>query len=361
MATEADDVPDPTSVLKREVEGKEMTSELSNITVSEGPQEEKRKIESWLSQPPEMMEFLGKTGTEEVGDDDEVADTNVINKGNGETDEGDVFSKSLSVTDEKSERFTEHSQMTLEGEKSMASIDPVGTEMDPEMIRPTIDKDRKNKHGSSLLDAPVEETTSEKAGPDVGEFVEENMSLSSKEASQEAVELTEKINDSTSNEDVFFHEVDNLETSAKESESGMKDIVKESRQEILENIATADSDQSKTSMLDEIDDKKNDVSFGQPLDSPEDNVVVEEQDKTETSTHEEQSGHSHMQKTEREAPADSKEIETEGATKYAEVITNIEEQRPAGSPEEISGEERNDETVISYDIDKNETDRKSVV
>ena len=93
MATEADDVPDPTSVLKREVEGKEMTSELSNITVSEGPQEEKRKIESWLSQPPEMMEFLGKTGTEEVGDDDEVADTNVINKGNGETDEGDVFFK----------------------------------------------------------------------------------------------------------------------------------------------------------------------------------------------------------------------------------------------------------------------------
>lgn len=341
-----------------------MTSELSNITVSEGPQEEKRKIESWLSQPPEMMEFLGKTGTEEVGDDDEVADTNVINKGNGETDEGDVFSKSLSVTDEKSERFTEHSQMTLEGEKSTASIDPVGIEMDPEMIRPTIDKDRKNEHGSSLLDAPVEETTSEKAGPDVGEFVEEN--ISSKEASQEAVELTEKINDSTSNEDVFFHEVDNLETSDKESESGMKDIVKESQQEaehkneILEDIATADSDQSKTSKLDEIDDKKNDVSFGQPLDSPEDNVVVEEQEKTETSTHEEQSGHSHMQKTEREAPADSKEIETEGATKYAEVITNIEEQRPAGSPEEIAGEERKDETVISYDIDKNETQEVNV-
>ncbi|KAG5534859.1 hypothetical protein RHGRI_022849 [Rhododendron griersonianum] len=368
---------------RREVEDKEMTSELPNITVSEGPKEEKKRIESWLSQPPEIIEFFGKTETEEVGNDDEVANMNVINKGSVETVEGDVFSKSLSVADEESVRYTEHSQVTSEGEKSKSLADSVGKEMDPEIIRPTIDMaDVKNKHGSSLLDAPVEKTTSEKAGTVVGECVEESMSMSHKEASQETVELAEEMKDSTSVEDelphknpessffkkvgdFFFHKVDNLETSAKESESGMKESQHEAehKSEILENIATADSDQSRTGMHDEIQDTKADVSFGRQRESteregedhnPTDNVVGEEQEKTETSTHEEQSGQHHMQKTEGEAPMDSEEIETEGSSKYAETITNIEEQRPVGSPEEINGEKPKDETISADDISKNE-------
>ncbi|XP_058180305.1 uncharacterized protein LOC131298839 isoform X5 [Rhododendron vialii] len=386
MATEAD-VPDPISLLKREVEDKEMTSELPSITVSEGPKEEKKRIESWLSQPPEIIEFFGKTEAEEVGNDDEVANMNVINKGSVETVEGDVFSKSLSVADEESVRYAEHSQVTSEGEKSKSLTDSVGMEMDPETIRPTIDMaDVNNKHGSSLLDAPVEETTSEKAGTVVGECVEESMSVSRKEASQETLELAEEMKDSTSAEDelphknlessffekvgeFFFHKADNLETSAKESEPVMKDFVKESqheaehKSEILENIATADSDQSTTGMHDEIQDTKADVSFGRQRESterdgedhtPTDSVMAEEQQKTETSTHEEQSGLHHMQKTEGEAPMDSEEIETEGSSKYAETITNIEERRPIGSPEEIYGEKPKDEMISADDINKNE-------
>ncbi|KAF7134977.1 hypothetical protein RHSIM_Rhsim08G0050800 [Rhododendron simsii] len=386
MATEAD-IPDPISLLKREVEDKEMTSELPNITVREGPKEEKKRIESWLSQPPEIIEFFGKTETEEVCNDDDVANMNVINKGSVETVEGDVFSKSLSFADEESVRYAEHSQVTSEGEKSKSLADSVGMEMDPETIQPTIDMaDVKNKHGSSLLDAPVEETTSEKAGTVVGECVEESMSMSRKEASQETVELAEEMKDSTSAEDelpqknpessffekvgdFFFHKVDNLETSAKESEPGMKDFVKESqheaerKSEILENIATADSDQSTTGMHDEIQDTKADVSFGLQRESteregedhtPTDNVVAEEQQKTETLTHEEQSGQHHMEKTEGEAPMDSEEIETEGPSKYAETITNIEERRPIGSPEEIDGEKPKDEMISADDINKNE-------
>ncbi|KAE9466446.1 hypothetical protein C3L33_01631, partial [Rhododendron williamsianum] len=360
-----------------------MTSELPNITVSEGPKEEKKRIESWLSQPPEIIEFFGKTETEEVGNDDEVANMNVINKGSVETVEGDVFSKSLSVADEESVRYTEHSQVTSEGEKSKSLADSVGKEMDPEIIRPTIDMaDVKNKHGSSLLDAPVEKTTSEKAGTVVGECVDESMSMSHKEASQETVELAEEMKDSTSVEDelphknpessffkkvgdFFFHKVDNLETCAKESESGMKESQHEAehKSEILENIATADSDQSTTGMHDEIQDTKADVSFGRQRESteregedhtPTDNVVAEEPEETETSTHEEQSGQRHMQRTEQEAPMDSEEIETEGSSKYAETITNIEDQRPVGSPEEIDGEKPKDETISTDDISKNE-------
>ncbi|KAI8571071.1 hypothetical protein RHMOL_Rhmol01G0088900 [Rhododendron molle] len=159
--------------------------------------------------------------------------------------------------------------------------------------------------------------------------------------------------------------VDNLETSAKESESGMKESQHEAehKSEILENIAIADSDQSTTGMHDEIQDTKADVSFGQQRESteregedhnPTDNIVGEEQEKTETSTHEEQSRQHHMQKTEGEAPMDSEEIETEGSSKYAETITNIEERRPVGSPEEIVGEKQKDETIIADDINKNE-------
>ncbi|KAI8541427.1 hypothetical protein RHMOL_Rhmol08G0060000 [Rhododendron molle] len=362
-----------------------MTSELPNITVSEGPKEEKKRIESWLSQPPEIIDqFFGKTETEEVGNDDEVARMNVINKGSVETVEGDVFSKSLSVADEESVRYAEHSQVTSEGEKSKSLAVSVGMETDPETIRPTIDmEDVKSKHGSSLLDAPVEVNTSEKAGIVVGECVEESMSMSRKEASQETVvELPEQIKDTTSVEDelphknpessffrkvgdFFFHKVDNLETSTKESESGMKESQHEAehRSEILENIATADSDHSTTGMHDEIQDTKADVLFGRQRESteregedhnPTDNIVGEEQEKTETSTHEEQSRQHHMQKTEGEAPMDSEEIETEGSSKYAETITNIEERRPVGSPEEIVGEKQTDETIIADDINKNE-------
>ncbi|KAL7190334.1 hypothetical protein ACSBR2_022584 [Camellia fascicularis] len=384
MATEAADIPDPISLTQKRdgVEDRELTSELSYTIVNEVPmEEEKKKVESSVNQPPETIEILEKTEHMQVVNGKEVPNVNVVDEGNVGNIEGEIFLKSSSVSDEKPMRNTEENQSITKEELS----------------------DLQDEKGCITDKNIIVEGSYAKAGPDVGDNLEEKTSMAYEDRSQEIVELSEKMKDVTTIddevqnknfessfveklEDISFQKVDNLETSKEESEAGMKYIVKESpdeaddQNEILRNIATTDRNLSTTGKVDENPEPKAEEGMRESEDltppealtmeckherlmvlASEGNAEDTEQEKTETSKHEEHSVQSFVQKNEPAkanlgSPLDvtSEEIETPPPSEYAETMTNIEEQRPVGIPQEILGETRQDETIIADDINKNE-------
>ncbi|GMP30244.1 hypothetical protein CsSME_00004997 [Camellia sinensis var. sinensis] len=383
MATEAADIPDPISLTQKRdgVEDKELTSELSYTIVNEVPmEEEKNSVESSVNQPPETIEILEKTEHMQVVNGKEVPNVNVVDEGNVGNIEGEIFLKSSSVSDEKPMRNTEENQSITKEELS----------------------DLQDEKGCITDKNIIVEGSYAKAGPDVG-YLEEKTSMAYEDRSQEIVELSEKMKDVTTIdvevqnknfessfveklENISFPKVDNLETSKEESAAGMKYIVKESpdeaddQNEILRNIATTDRNLSTTGKVDENPEPKAEESMRESEDlappealtmeckherlmvlASEDNAEDKEKEKTETSKHEEHSVQSFVQKNEPAkanlgSPLDvtSEEIETPSPSEYAETMTNIEEQRPVGIPQEILGETRQDETIIADDINKNE-------
>ncbi|KAA8548145.1 hypothetical protein F0562_004594 [Nyssa sinensis] len=90
------DVTEPVSVMKREGEGKELTSESLDITVNQFPPEKMNKAEPW-DQPTEAIKFLEKSENMPVATNIEVENVNDVIKGNVGTIEGEIFLGSLSV------------------------------------------------------------------------------------------------------------------------------------------------------------------------------------------------------------------------------------------------------------------------
>ncbi|GFY87222.1 hypothetical protein Acr_05g0008610 [Actinidia rufa] len=100
---------------KRELEDKELKSELPDVTANEVPQEEK-KVESLLIQPPETIKILDKTEGTAATNFIKVADVNVVNKGDVEAIEGEKNLESPSIADGKSKTNTEENQLNSEEE-----------------------------------------------------------------------------------------------------------------------------------------------------------------------------------------------------------------------------------------------------
>ncbi|XP_057482434.1 uncharacterized protein LOC130769223 isoform X3 [Actinidia eriantha] len=114
MATETD-VPDLIPLTKRELEYKELKSELPDVTANEVPQEEK-KVESLLIQLPEASKVLDKAEDTAAANFLQVADVNVVNKGDVEAIDGEFFLESPSIADGKSKTNTEKNQLNTNEE-----------------------------------------------------------------------------------------------------------------------------------------------------------------------------------------------------------------------------------------------------
>ncbi|GFZ19043.1 hypothetical protein Acr_27g0007820 [Actinidia rufa] len=100
---------------KRELEYKKLKSELPDVTANEVPQEEK-KVESLLIQLPEPSKILDKAEDTAAANFLQVADVNVVNKGDVEAIDGEFFLESPSIAFEKSKTNTEKNRLNTNEE-----------------------------------------------------------------------------------------------------------------------------------------------------------------------------------------------------------------------------------------------------
>ncbi|XP_059645597.1 uncharacterized protein LOC132287110 isoform X2 [Cornus florida] len=238
-----------------------------------------------------------------------------------------------------------------------------------------------DKTGSPLVTTPIDEMSSENAGLDVGGKLEENSSIAFEERSHEAVEPMEKMRSMTFIQD----EIQDV------PETGSEGIAKkrqnESQIEIPENTVIADSSLSRTYEDRGNPEPKVDSSFMKHEDSShkegeelapeeastveygedrqsiivEDNIEAAEHSKSEMSEHRKHPEHSFLpenepgkEKLENSLDMASEKIESTASNEYAETNTQVKEQRPIESPEDILDKTRKGDAINADDINKKE-------
>ncbi|GFY87236.1 hypothetical protein Acr_05g0008750 [Actinidia rufa] len=269
---------------KRELEDKELKSELPDVTANEVPQE--KKVESLLIQPPETIKILDKTEGTAATNFIKVADVNVVNKGDVEAIEGGmIIDKHLIVEADSVENAGVIIQTTdlAEGsimdigklekvcniEEKMGNISSTETTSIEQDLEKQASKKKKRRHkteeeteSSEAAKDKLDESSSAAEGLDAGGNLE-NSSMVFEEGSQETIESSEKMK----------YKVEILETFKEESKAELKDIMKgshngeQNEDNILKAIDTADSSPCSTDKVDELTEPEAEVSSREPVES----------------------------------------------------------------------------------------------